>query len=242
MLPLGARPALDHVVDECADAGASEIIIVTRPTDTVVAAHLAATHGRATPVRVVVEDLRHGYGNAAPLLTMGDRLRGCDLFAVVGMPQGNGMGRLQRLQRLVGRSGMRQVRRTSRTVRMETSPPPLMDQRHPAGNWSPTRLTKRRISAGHLDEALASPRLPAARPRTALVRHQTSTLRLGVASGVPGHHAAPTAGLPYPFRVSTVTELSPSSAMSSRPARRVAVGRASTQITPTSSQAADSAG
>ncbi|MGH3964003.1 MAG: sugar phosphate nucleotidyltransferase [Pseudonocardiaceae bacterium] len=82
MLPLGARPALDHVIDECAGAGVSEVIIVTRPTDTVVAAHLAATLGRAIPVQVVAEDLRHGYGNATPLLTVGDRLRGCDLFAV----------------------------------------------------------------------------------------------------------------------------------------------------------------
>lgn len=45
MLLLGMRPALDHVIDEC--AGADEIIIVTRPTDAVVAAHLAATDARA---------------------------------------------------------------------------------------------------------------------------------------------------------------------------------------------------
>lgn len=82
MLPLGARPALDHVIDECAGAGASEIIVVTRPADTVVAAHLAANHRHFTPLHVVAEDLHHGYGNATPLLTVGDRLSHCELFAV----------------------------------------------------------------------------------------------------------------------------------------------------------------
>lgn len=82
MLPLGTRPALDHVIDECAGAGASEIIVVTRPADTVVAAHLAANHRRVVPVQVVAEDLHHGYGNATPLLTVGNRLRRCGLFAV----------------------------------------------------------------------------------------------------------------------------------------------------------------
>ena len=33
-------------------------------------------------MQVVAEDLSHGYGNATPLLTVGDRLRHCDLFAV----------------------------------------------------------------------------------------------------------------------------------------------------------------
>lgn len=82
MLPLGARPALDHLIDECVSAGASEVIVVTRPADTVVAAHLAAHHARDVPVKVVPEELRHGYGNATPLLTVGDRLRHCALFAV----------------------------------------------------------------------------------------------------------------------------------------------------------------
>lgn len=82
MLPLGARPALDHIIDECVGAGASEVIVVTRPADTVVAAHLAANRRHVIPVQVVTEDLRHGYGNATPLLTVGDRLRHRDLFAV----------------------------------------------------------------------------------------------------------------------------------------------------------------
>lgn len=53
MLPLGTRRALDHVIDECTAAGASEIIVVTRPADTVVTAHLAAKHARVVPVHVV---------------------------------------------------------------------------------------------------------------------------------------------------------------------------------------------
>jgi UTP--glucose-1-phosphate uridylyltransferase len=56
--------------------------VVTRPADTVVAAHLAANHAREVPVQIVAEDLHHGYGNATPLLTVGDRLRHCALFAV----------------------------------------------------------------------------------------------------------------------------------------------------------------
>lgn len=82
MLPLGPRPALDHVIDECAGAGASEVIVVTRPANTVVATHLAAHYAHDVPVQVVAEDLHHGYGNATPLLTVADRLRHCALFAV----------------------------------------------------------------------------------------------------------------------------------------------------------------
>lgn len=76
-------------------------------------------------------------------------------------------------------------------------------------------------------------------------------LRLYSRLGYTETHRTPTpagyalihlAKLPYPSSESTVTELSPSSAMSARPARRVAAGRASTHTTPTSSQAADSAG
>jgi len=82
MLPVGARPALDHVIDECVAAGATEVIVVTRPRDSVVTAHVAAISGRLRPVQVVEEDLQYGYGNATPLLTLIDRLRSCDLFAV----------------------------------------------------------------------------------------------------------------------------------------------------------------
>jgi len=70
MLPIGARPALDLVIDECATAGATEIVVVTRPGDQVVPAHLDAAPRRSVRVDVVEEDLGHGYGNAAPLLTL----------------------------------------------------------------------------------------------------------------------------------------------------------------------------
>lgn len=82
MLPLGHTPALEHVVVECLSAGASEVIVVTRPGDHIVAAHMRSLRADGMPVETVEEDLAHGYGNAAPLLTLRGRLTACDTFMV----------------------------------------------------------------------------------------------------------------------------------------------------------------
>ncbi|MCY7341855.1 MAG: NTP transferase domain-containing protein [Pseudonocardia sp.] len=82
MLPLGGTPAVELVIDECLHAGATEVVVVTRPDDTVITAHLADLHDRGWPVRAVPENLDNGYGNAAPLLTLHDELADHDLFMV----------------------------------------------------------------------------------------------------------------------------------------------------------------
>jgi UTP--glucose-1-phosphate uridylyltransferase len=82
MLPLGHIPALEHVVVECLAACASEVIVVTRPGDHIVPAHVRSLRADGMPVETVEEDLGHGYGNAAPLLTLRDRLSACGAFAV----------------------------------------------------------------------------------------------------------------------------------------------------------------
>lgn len=56
MLPIGPRPAVGHVIDECLAAGAD--------------------------LHAATEDLTHGYGNAAPVLTLRDYLAGCETFVV----------------------------------------------------------------------------------------------------------------------------------------------------------------
>lgn len=82
MLPLGHTPAVEHVILECLHAGASEVIVVTRPGDRIIPAHVDTLHRDGLPVETVEEDLGHGYGNAAPLLTLHERLARCDAFAV----------------------------------------------------------------------------------------------------------------------------------------------------------------
>ena len=82
MLPLGHTPAVEHVILECLHAGASEIIVVTRPGDRIIPAHIDALHRDGLPVETVEEDLARGYGNAAPLLSLHKRLAPCDAFAV----------------------------------------------------------------------------------------------------------------------------------------------------------------
>ncbi|MFF5985887.1 sugar phosphate nucleotidyltransferase [Prauserella flavalba] len=82
MLPLGTTPAVQHVVTECLDAGATQVIVVTRPDDTVIPAHLATLTACGLPVETMPEDTSHGYGNGAPLLTLRDRLAEEDSFAV----------------------------------------------------------------------------------------------------------------------------------------------------------------
>lgn len=82
MLPLGPTPAVEHVIRECLGAGATDVIVVTRPGDTVIPAHVQGLRAEGLPVETVVEDLSHGYGNTTPLLTLRDRLASCEAFAV----------------------------------------------------------------------------------------------------------------------------------------------------------------
>ncbi len=82
MLPLGSKPAVEHVIDECVRAGAGQVIVVTRPGDATVPTYAEALRQRGLPVETVTEDLSHGYGNAAPLLTLRERLAALPLFGV----------------------------------------------------------------------------------------------------------------------------------------------------------------
>ncbi|MCI2422140.1 NTP transferase domain-containing protein [Saccharopolyspora sp. K220] len=82
MLPLGHIPAVEYVIVECLAAGASEVIVVTRPGDRIIPAHVRGLRADGLPVDTVEEDLSHGYGNATPLLTLRDRLATCEAFAV----------------------------------------------------------------------------------------------------------------------------------------------------------------
>src|SRR5262249_7811896 len=82
MLPLGHRPAIDHVIAECVGAGAATVIVATRPGDLVVPAYLDVLSDDGMPVEAVAEDLRHGYGNGTPLLPLRNRLSGQELFGV----------------------------------------------------------------------------------------------------------------------------------------------------------------
>lgn len=82
MLPVGTTPAVEHVIHECLAAGASEVIVVTRPGDTVVPGYVSLLQDEGLPVETVEEDLSHGYGNATPLLTLRERLVDCETFAV----------------------------------------------------------------------------------------------------------------------------------------------------------------
>ncbi|MGP4018803.1 sugar phosphate nucleotidyltransferase [Saccharopolyspora sp. 5N708] len=82
MLPLGHIPAVEHVIVECLAAGASEVIVVTRPGDHIIPMHVRGLRADGLPVETVEEDLSHGYGNATPLLTVRDRLAACETFTV----------------------------------------------------------------------------------------------------------------------------------------------------------------
>jgi UTP--glucose-1-phosphate uridylyltransferase len=82
MLPVGHEPAVGHVVRECARAGAATIIVVTRPGDLVVPGYLDLLRREGLPVEAADEDLSHGYGNAAPLLTLRARLESLESFGV----------------------------------------------------------------------------------------------------------------------------------------------------------------
>ncbi|MGH3864856.1 MAG: sugar phosphate nucleotidyltransferase [Pseudonocardiaceae bacterium] len=82
MLPVGHRPAVEHVTTECVGAGATTVIVATRPGDFVVPAYLKLLRRDGVPVEAVVEDLRHGYGNGTPLLTLRDRLSSQESFGV----------------------------------------------------------------------------------------------------------------------------------------------------------------
>jgi UTP--glucose-1-phosphate uridylyltransferase len=82
MLPVGHRPAVEHVINECVGAGAANIIVATRPGDLVVPSYLDVLRRDGTPVEAVAEDLSHGYGNGTPLLTFRDRLAFQEWFGV----------------------------------------------------------------------------------------------------------------------------------------------------------------
>ncbi|MGH3768390.1 MAG: sugar phosphate nucleotidyltransferase [Pseudonocardiaceae bacterium] len=82
MLPVGHRPAVEHVITECVGAGATTVIVATRPDDFVVPAYLDVLRRDGVPVEAVAEDLRHGYGNGTPLLTLRDRLSHQQSFGI----------------------------------------------------------------------------------------------------------------------------------------------------------------
>jgi UTP--glucose-1-phosphate uridylyltransferase len=82
MLPLGPVPAVEHVITECLAGGASHVIVVTRPGDQIIPAHVGVLRRTGLPVEALPEDRSYGYGNATPLLTLSGRLAGCDAFAV----------------------------------------------------------------------------------------------------------------------------------------------------------------
>lgn len=82
MLPVGHRPAVDHVVTEYVDAGATSVIVVIRPDDLIVPAYLNLLRDDGAPVEAVAEDLGHGYGNGTPVLTLRDRLSTHESFGV----------------------------------------------------------------------------------------------------------------------------------------------------------------
>jgi UTP--glucose-1-phosphate uridylyltransferase len=82
MLPVGHRPAVEHVITECVSAGATTVIVATRPDDLVVPAYLEILRNDGIPVEAVAEDLGHGYGNGTPLLTLRDRLASLESFGV----------------------------------------------------------------------------------------------------------------------------------------------------------------
>ncbi|MGH3550521.1 MAG: sugar phosphate nucleotidyltransferase [Pseudonocardiaceae bacterium] len=71
---------------ECVGAGATTVIVATRPDDFVVPAYLEVLRRDGVPVEAVVEDLGHGYGNGngngTPLLTLRDRLSSQESFGV----------------------------------------------------------------------------------------------------------------------------------------------------------------
>ncbi|GDY29750.1 sugar phosphate nucleotidyltransferase [Gandjariella thermophila] len=82
MLPLGDTPAVEHVIDECLRAGATRVLVATRPDDTVVPAYVEVLRQKGRPVDAVAEDLGHGYGNGTPLLTIREQLQRHELFGV----------------------------------------------------------------------------------------------------------------------------------------------------------------
>jgi UTP--glucose-1-phosphate uridylyltransferase len=82
MLPVGHRPAVHHVIAECIGAGAATVIVATRPDDLVLPAYVDVLREDDVPVEAVAEDLRHGYGNGTPLLTLRDRLAAEESFGV----------------------------------------------------------------------------------------------------------------------------------------------------------------
>jgi UTP--glucose-1-phosphate uridylyltransferase len=82
MLPVGAVPALGHVIAECIAAGADRVYVVTRPGDRVVPDYVRLLRDDGCPAVCVPEDLSAGYGNAAPLLTLRSILERYETFMV----------------------------------------------------------------------------------------------------------------------------------------------------------------
>lgn len=82
MLPVGHQPAVEHVINECVGAGAAIVIVATRPGDLIVPTYLDVLRRNGVPVEAAAEDLRHGYGNGTPLLTLRHRLASQASFGV----------------------------------------------------------------------------------------------------------------------------------------------------------------
>lgn len=82
MLPIGHRPALEHVITECVHAAATTVIVATRPGDLIVPSYVDMLRRDGVPVEAIPEDLGHGYGNGTPLLTLRDRLASQETFGV----------------------------------------------------------------------------------------------------------------------------------------------------------------
>ena len=103
LLPLGKKPIVQHLVEECINAGIKEIIIVTRPNSNLIKNHftvnshykkylLNAGKGQSldalsipsnVTLKFVEEDESIPYGNAQGLLTIREELEQKDCFLVL---------------------------------------------------------------------------------------------------------------------------------------------------------------
>jgi UTP--glucose-1-phosphate uridylyltransferase len=58
VLPIGGTPAVELVIDECVHAGATDVIVVTRPDDAIIHAHVEDLRRQGRPVRAVMRTQR----------------------------------------------------------------------------------------------------------------------------------------------------------------------------------------
>ena len=66
---LGTSAFAAAILERLAASPHRPALVVTRPDDIVITAHVTDLRNQGWPVRTVPENLDHGYGNAAPLLT-----------------------------------------------------------------------------------------------------------------------------------------------------------------------------